>query len=146
MFSTILVAYDGSDHAKNALKMACEMAKQFGAALHLTHVPQVDTPSVFIGAYADAMPIMPTEEEISDAGARVIAQSTAEAEAVGASITKHHVGRGTPASFTLEIADEIDADLIVMGRRGLGMLGALALGSVSQSISHGAKCPCMTVI
>ncbi len=146
MFTKILVAYDGSDHARNALTTACKLAKLCNAELHLSHVPQVDTPTVFIGAYADAMPIMPSDEEIDEAGEKIIAQSTKEADAVGCKITQHHVGRSVPAAFTLEVADNIDADLIVMGRRGLGMLGALALGSVSQSITHGAKCACMTVI
>lgn len=146
MFSKILVSYDGSEHASNALRMACGLAMKFDAELHLAHVPQVDTPAVFIGAYADAMPIMPTEEEIAEAGTRIIAQSDEQAEKAGAKITRHHVGRGLPARHTLKVAEEIGADLIVMGRRGLGALSALALGSVSQSITHGAKCPCLTVI
>ena len=57
-----------------------------------------------------------------------------------------HIGRGDAAENLLAVADAIDADLIVMGRRGVGAAQALVLGSVSQAVAHGARCACLTVI
>lgn len=146
MFKTILVAFDGSDHAQAALKIACGMSKTFEAALHIAHAPQIDTPPLVVGSYVGALSVPPTEEEIARAGNLIIEECTKLAAAEGVSDVKHHLGSGMPAAFALDVADEINADLIVMGRRGLGALGALALGSVSQQIAHKAKCACMTVV
>ena len=55
------------------------------------------------------------------------------------------VHEGDPASAILAVAKEADADLIVMGRRGLGDLAGLLLGSVSQKVTHLAECACLTV-
>ena len=46
MFSTILVSYDGSDHAKKALEIAASLARAYDAELHLSHTPQIDTPTI----------------------------------------------------------------------------------------------------
>lgn len=146
MFNTILVAYDGSDHAKNALMVAAALAKTYNAKLHLSHTPQVDTPPIVIGAFIAPLERPPTKDQVEKAGAEVVAMATSEAKASGVEITDVHFGTIDPARVILDAAKKIDADLIVLGRRGLGSLGALALGSVSQSVSHGAKCACMTVL
>ena len=56
MFKTILVAYDGSDHAEHALKTAAELAKTFSGKIHLAHCPQVDTPPIVIGSFVSVTP------------------------------------------------------------------------------------------
>lgn len=146
MFDTILVAYDGSDHAQNALKTAAGLAKSQNAAVHLVHVPQIDSPGVVLGPFVSGVPASPTQAQIEEAGQKMVEKAQAEAEAEGVTLSKVHLGRGVPADFTLATAEKIGADLIVLGRRGLGSLGALALGSVSQSVAHGAKCACLTVV
>lgn len=146
MFKTILLAYDGSDHAQNALKTAAEVAKAFGAVLHVAHTPEVDTPPVVVEAFVDPVSRPPTDEEIAEAGQKIVAEAQHKAELIGVRIAQAHVGWGDPADFVLKTAKQIDADLIVMGRRGLGSLRALAFGSVSQSIAHHAKVPCLTVV
>lgn len=145
MFNTILLAYDGSEHAQNALKAAAELAKTHIAALHVVHTPQVDTPPIVIGSYVSILEVPPTPEQIKEAGQHISDMATAEAKAAGIALTKVHVCAGPPARNILDTAEAIDADLIVMGRRGLGAFGALALGSVSLSVAHGAKCACLTV-
>ena len=52
---------------------------------------------------------------------------------------------GEPATAVLPAAQDEAADLIVMGRRGLGDLAGLLLGSVSHKVSHLAACACLTV-
>jgi nucleotide-binding universal stress UspA family protein len=52
---------------------------------------------------------------------------------------------GDPAAGILNLAREEKADIIVMGRRGLGDLAGLLLGSVSHKVTHLADCACLTV-
>lgn len=146
MFKTILLAYDGSEHAQNALATAVGLVKIHDAKLHIVHTPQIDTPPVAIGMYGGMMEVPPTMEQIRESGEHIAKKVTAEAKAQGVDVVKTHIGAGSPSQFVLEVAENIDADLIVMGRRGLGSFTALALGSVSQSVAHGAKCACLTVI
>jgi len=146
MFNTILLAYDGSDHAENALRTAVALAKIHGASLHLVHVPQVDTPPIVIGAYVSAVDVPPTAAQIEEAGQKIMDQAKATATEAGLTLAGTHLGQGAPVDFILGKANDIDADLIVMGRRGLGSFRSLALGSVSLAVSHGATCACMTVL
>lgn len=146
MFKTILLAYDGSDHAESALAMAADLVKTHGAALHLVHTPEVDTPPIVIGSYVSLLEHPPTQEQINEAGQHIADKATAAVQALGVEMAGVHLGAGAPAAFILETAEKVDADLIVLGRRGLGSIGALALGSVSQAVAHGATCACLTVI
>ena len=52
---------------------------------------------------------------------------------------------GDPASRILETAAAEQADMIVMGSRGLGGLKGLLVGSVSNKVNHLAKCTCVCV-
>jgi nucleotide-binding universal stress UspA family protein len=52
---------------------------------------------------------------------------------------------GDPAKEILSVAAEEHADIIIMGRRGMGDLAGLLLGSVSHKVSHLAECACLTV-
>ena len=52
---------------------------------------------------------------------------------------------GDPAAAILNLAREEKPDIIVMGRRGLGDLAGLLLGSVSHNVTHLAECACLTV-
>ncbi|WP_370402362.1 universal stress protein [Sulfitobacter sp. JB4-11] len=146
MFHTILVAYDGSDHAQHALKTAAGLAKIHGAALHLVHTPQIDSPHIVIGAFISQLEHPPTAEQIEAAGKHITDKAVQEVKAEGVNVSGIHISNDSPAPFILDTAQKTQADLIVLGRRGLGSLTALALGSVSQAVSHGAKCACLTVI
>lgn len=146
MYTTILLAYDGSEHAQNALKHAVSLAKACDAKLYLAHTPQMDTPPIVVGGFVAALDLPPTKEQIEEAGSLIIKQAQNEAKALGATFADSQIGRGEPVGHTLDMADRINADLIVMGRRGLGVIRTVAFGSVSHGITHGAKCACLTVL
>ncbi|QXT41204.1 universal stress protein [Gymnodinialimonas ceratoperidinii] len=143
MFTSIVVAIDGSDAANNALETACGLAKTFGAELHLIHSPQVETTSVAVGYTVVDLPITP--EQIKAAGQAVIDAATTKISEAGLTVSSTTIGDDDPADDVLNTAKLNDADLIVMGRRGLGSVASLFLGSVSQKVSRGAECSCLTV-
>ncbi len=77
------------------------------------------------------------ERLLSDAAERARAQAVPNVRTVAR--------EGDPASAILAVAKDAGADLIVMGRRGLGDLAGLLLGSVSHKVTHLAECACLTV-
>ena len=52
---------------------------------------------------------------------------------------------GTPAGEIVSVARELDADLVVVGARGLGGIERLLLGSVSERVLRDARCPVLIV-
>ncbi|WP_179379429.1 universal stress protein [Jannaschia marina] len=145
MFKTILLAYDGSEHADRALTAAAELTRALGADLHVVSTPEPDMPPVVLAPYGAIVDAPPTDAQIAEAGAKVTGQARAALRKEGVDLTDSHILRGDAIANILSIADACDADLIVMGRRGLGTLRALALGSVSQSVTHQARLPVLTV-
>ena len=55
------------------------------------------------------------------------------------------VSEGDAANRILKMAEDVKADMIVIGTRGYGPLKALLMGSVSQKISQLAQCACLTI-
>lgn len=143
MFEKIVVGVDGSIQANNALDAACDLAKKYGSSLYLVHSPQVETTGLAVG-YA-SVEIDPGPEEIQEAGKKVMDDATDRAKMKECAPKQCFVGNQDPADEILEAANTVDADLIVLGRRGLGGVASLVLGSVSQKVSHGAKVTCMAV-
>lgn len=143
MFNSIIVAIDGSEPAQHALATACEMAKRFEAQLHIVHSPQIETTMVAHGYMVIEVP--PTPDRIAEAGKGVMDAACNAAAEAGITPADTHLGRGDPTDDILEIAKLHDADLIVMGRRGLGSVASIFLGSVSGKVSHAATCSILTV-
>jgi nucleotide-binding universal stress UspA family protein len=143
MFTKIVVAVDGSKPANNALRIACDIAKHYESEIHIVHTPQVDTAALGMGA--SVYTIEATMDQIIDAGRTVAKEATALAIECGVKPTSTVLGRGSPSSEILTVVNDVSADLIVCGRRGLGNLSTLILGSTSKKISHDADCAVLTV-
>lgn len=148
MFSKIVVGIDGSQTSENAVRLACDLAKKYASELHLVHTPQPQTVAFAMGAVAGyhAVTTMPSEQEVQEAGNKILDAGKAIAAELGVPVTQTYMQVGDPAHEIVACAEKCGADLIVSGRRGLGSLGALVQGSTSQKINHLAKCACLTVI
>lgn len=144
MFKTILVATDGSDHAEKALATACDLAGKYNADLHLVHVPQLELVAMAVGVAPVVLPH--TDEEVQRVGAKVVEAATASAQAAGCTIASSHVDQGDPAYIIDARAREIGADLLITGRRGLGKITGLLMGSVTQKLGQIVPCAHMTVL
>lgn len=143
MFANITVAVDGSEHGWRALDVACDLAKHYDANVHLIHVPEVPTSAIAVGAGAVQIPI--NMEQVTAAGQAVMANAATKAREHGIDPASQVVRVGAPSAEVLHMADATGSDLIVTGRRGMGSVASLVLGSTSQKIAHDAQCACLTV-
>jgi nucleotide-binding universal stress UspA family protein len=150
MFSRILVAVDGSAHANRAVECAANLANKYGAELILLHV-MASLGSARIPPDLDELAriehIDATEADVRRRVAEEILQAAEKlALGQGAKQVRILIGVGHAAEMIVEHAKEEAANLIVMGRRGLGSASGLLVGSVSHKVAHLSQCPCMTVI
>lgn len=149
MFKHVLVAVDGSEHAKRAVEVAAELAAQNGSKLTLIHV-QPHAGGNYIPeelkAFSELEHVRVTEQDLIESVGREILENAEKAAAAkGVSSCGTVLEIGDPARNVVEVGRDMKADLIVMGRRGLGDVGGLFLGSVSHKVAHSADCCCLTV-
>ena len=136
MFQTIVLALDGSEGSKRAIPFAVELARRDNAKIVIAHVEERT-------ADRTSAPIHADEPEIQ-AEIRSEADNVA-AEGIETSVRMASVMLGGPARAIEEIADEAEADLIVVGTRGHAPVPGLLLGSVTQRLLHIADCPVLAV-
>ncbi|UCE85850.1 MAG: universal stress protein [Deltaproteobacteria bacterium] len=137
----ILVPVDFSASSAYALEYAIDLAKGMGARIHLLHAYSL--PTQIVGPY-EVAPI-PNDffEQVRQSASKHLAQSREKVRAAGieceASLTD-----GAPADAIAETAQEVGADLIVMGTRGHTGLKHVLLGSVAERTVRIAPCPVLT--
>lgn len=137
MSSTIVVGVDGSKGSVRALEFALDEARIRGAevkAVAAWHVP----PAYGMGTGWYAVPLDPTSyEKIAETA---LEESLEQAHAAESGVSVTPVLKEGQAADVL-VAEAQDADLLVVGSRGLGGFKGLLLGSVSQQCAHHARCP-----
>jgi nucleotide-binding universal stress UspA family protein len=136
---SIVVGTDGSKDAELAIERAAEIAKGTGARVDLVtvlHDPTFHEPIASSARMGD-VDIGGVAEGVLARGARRLEETGLEVET--------HTRQGDPARALIEIADELDADLIVVGARGKTSLERFLLGSVSNKLSHYAGRSVMVV-
>lgn len=145
MAKRLLVPVDGSEQSRKALEFACELARGMGYSLHLIHVAQSlphDRVMVLGGAHVT---IHASREDLERAGKDVLDACRKLAAEHGLTEPETEVVAGDPAGRIVEAARRLEADMLVMGSRGLGDLKGLVLGSVSHKVNQLAPCTCITV-
>ncbi len=145
-YQIIVVPYDFSAHAKRALSEAADLARRFGGELHVLHVIQPPVYAYAYGPYGAAAAPPP----IDTAGMRRDAMKSLEEVANGLAdppkrVQPHVVEATSIASAIRESAEDLGADLIVMGTHGRTGLAHVFLGSVAERTLRGAPCPVLTV-
>ncbi|MGH3749116.1 MAG: universal stress protein [Micromonosporaceae bacterium] len=138
--SRIVVGVDASDHAAAALAFAFEEAAFRGAPLHALHAWTEPTST----GPGDMIPLVYDPELVQQEEARLEAELLAGwSEKYPDVVVTREVARGR-ARDTL-IAASRDAQLLVVGARGVGGFRGLLFGSVSQAALHHADCPVAVV-
>jgi len=140
-FRTLLVPHDFSPDSAAALDVAIELAKEFGAAVHLVHA--YHAPIEMFSPYGVALPtsVVP---EIRQGAERRLGEELEKVRSAGLS-GEARVREGQPPDAIVEIARSLGADLIVMGTRGRTGLAHALLGSVAERTLRAAPCPVLTV-
>ena len=138
---TILVPLDFSEHSEEALEYAVWLGRTFGAKLHLLHCYQVNPGS--ISPYGPALTVDFTREAREAAVAK-LHEWGEKASADGVEVAEH-LSQTFPSEGIANAASELEADLIVMGTRGLTGLKHVLLGSVAERTIRLAPCPVLTV-
>jgi nucleotide-binding universal stress UspA family protein len=137
---SIVVGTDGSPSAEAAVRQATDVARWSGALLHLvTAYPDIVSYRERIGSSAKRDPI-----DLGEVAETVLARTADEVTSHGVDV-ETHAREGEPAKVILEVAQEQNADLIVVGARGLTGFERFLLGSVSSKLSHHASCSVMIV-
>ena len=137
---SIVVGTDGSPSAVLAVRRAAEIAKGSGARVHLvTAYPDVPAYSEPISSSAKRDPI-----NLHEVAESVVARAAGELASQDVEV-ETYAQEGDPAQVILNVALEHDADLIVVGARGLTGFQRFLLGSVSSKLSHHAPCSVMIV-
>ena len=144
MFRSIVVGTDGSDTAGEAVRQATELAQAVGASIYLVSAFEPvgnqrlreerqqapDDMQWMINAREDVeATLREAEERIKDAGVEV----------------ETFARQGDPADAILDVAEEQDADLIVVGNKGMSGAKRFLLGSVPNKVSHHAPCSVMII-
>ena len=145
MLKRILVPIDGSDHAKRAASFAADLAFKYHAVIYLIHVLSFGPLSSVAGRSYGGAAIENLKGVMKKVGDAIVREAGSEVKKKGVKHVETYLAEGDPASEILDFAKKNGIDMIVMGRRGMGDVGSLFLGSVSHKVSNLAECICVTV-
>jgi nucleotide-binding universal stress UspA family protein len=144
VFTRIVVGTDGSDTATEAVDQAIDLAKLTGATLGIISayqpVSKRRVQSEVEGAPPDIAHEIGPREDVN----LVLDAAAAKARGEGIEVTTHPI-QADPADAILNVAEEIDADLIVVGNKGMTGARRYFLGSVPNNVSHHAPCSVIIV-
>jgi nucleotide-binding universal stress UspA family protein len=139
---TIVVGVDGSNGAHEALKFAAREAGLRKARLRIVSAWEIP-PAVYAGGFAPGLD-QGTIDGFAEGAEKVVQEAIAQAKELEPGIeVAGGAAQGQAADVLLHEAK--DADLVVVGNRGLGGFGSLLLGSVSHAVVQHAPCP-VTVV
>ncbi len=147
MFTSILVATDGSEHAQSAITQACELALKYDSKLYFLHVlhDMVIPEGIYEYIKIEKVEESPETVYLRKIGDGILEAAKKKAASLGVKDFETVIAEGEPAKEILKFAEEHDVDTIIIGSRGLGSLKGLMLGSVSNKVCHMAECTCITV-
>jgi nucleotide-binding universal stress UspA family protein len=144
MFSSIVVGTDGSETAAQAVREAVDMASALGATLELVSAYAPVSEQRLRAERREA----PADVQWATNPRREVEASLADAADVAQSAgvkTHTHARQGDPADVIVELAEEREADLIIVGNKGMTGAKRFLLGSVPDKISHHAPCSVLIV-
>jgi nucleotide-binding universal stress UspA family protein len=128
----VLLATDGSKDAALAARATVDVCEGTGAELHVVHV-WYSVPTARLRPFMRA--------ELKKLGNELLEEGVKRVEDSGGLVSGAHLLEGRAADEILDLAGQIGAELVVMGSRGLGPVGRIALGSVSETVIHHSRWP-----
>jgi nucleotide-binding universal stress UspA family protein len=136
VYERIVVAVDGSREGGKTVPAAIELATRFGSSVTVVHVREH---TKYEGSDVDLGPDVPADELV-DGVVRLFTDAGVEARGV-----VRRVAPGDTPEQIVRAAEEADANLIVMGTRGMTEWKSMLLGGVANKVVHHAHCPVLLV-
>ena len=138
----IVVGVDGSEQSRRAASVAAALARARHAKLVIATV--VRPPEGWWGIVGSPPTAEALGDSLSDAQRDVLDTTIAAVDLDDVDYeTREEIGDAS--SLLIEVCEEIDADLLVVGRRGSGLLRRMVVGSVANHLVHEAPCPVIVV-
>lgn len=137
----ILVPTDLSDGAEEALDYACELARPFGATIHLLHVigiPTLGVPELGVALTSTVIDSLVRDNQIA---LEELASRKRDLATFGQVLLR----TGDARDLINQTAKELGADMIVMGTHGRRGVSRALLGSIAETVVRTAPCPVLTV-
>jgi nucleotide-binding universal stress UspA family protein len=141
MDDSIVVGTDGSETAKRAVTEAVRLAKALGAQVHVVSAYEPLRARVTGAPEGAAQVWQPLPDDKVES---ILDQAAAGIRLAGLEVTPHAV-RKDPADALIQVANEVDATMIVVGSKGMHGARRLALGNVPNKVSHQARCNVLIV-
>jgi nucleotide-binding universal stress UspA family protein len=145
MVESILVGTDGSDTAGVAVAHATELARALGARLQIVSayepIPDQRRPPARVPVPSDVQWTFHPREDVLD----LLQSAARDAQAAGVERVETFARVGDAADAILDVAEEQQSDLIVVGHKGLTGTTRFLLGSVPNKVSHHAPCSVLIV-
>ena len=139
----ILLATEGSPHAELAERKAIELAESTGARLHVVVVGRTFSQAVYNKFFADTES---GREAIRREAQDILDERLRKIEEAGGTGAVSHLKFGERRDEAIvHLAEDISADLIVIGSRGHGGLQRALMGSIADSVVRHAHCPVLVV-
>lgn len=139
---TVVVGVDGSDHSLEAARLAAAIARQWQARLLIATV--VRPPEGWWGIGGAPPTPDAFAAAVVEGRRRVLDEAEQSLDLDGIEYdTVEEVG--DPATRLSEVCRAESADLLVIGRRGAGLVERIIVGSVADRVAHTAPCPVLTV-
>lgn len=135
----IVLAVDGSEHSDRAAAFAGRLSDWSGEVvdiLHVVHEPDV-IPASVMREYSNLEHVYVSQRDmLENVGAQIVENAANLVRSNGGKVGHAEVAVGRAAQEIARYADRVNAHSIVMGRRGLGDLEGIFLGSVSHRVGH----------
>jgi nucleotide-binding universal stress UspA family protein len=140
--NVIVVGVDGSEQSKHAARVAAAMARDLSAKLHLVTV--VRPPEGWWGIVGSPPTPGAFTRALSEAQQTVLDSITSSLDLAGIEYqTVEDIG--DPGKTLIDYCEREKADLLVVGRRGVGLLERIVMGSVANRVVQEAPCPVLVV-
>lgn len=132
----ILLATDGSEDATLATRAAVDLSQKGGSELHVVHVWH-DVPTPHFRSFVRA--------QLKREAQELLQQQVERLEYAGAALAKAHLREGSSIDEILDLSEELQVGLLIVGSRGRGGVERILLGSVSEGIAHHARRPVLVM-
>ena len=144
MFSSIVVGTDGSETARKAVQQATELARQVGASISLVSAYEPVSNARIRDEKREVSKDMEWMVNPREDVEATLKEASEEVEGAGVKV-ETFAREGDAADAILDVAEEQNADLIVVGNKGMTGAKRFLLGSVPNKVSHHAPCSVLII-